>query len=120
MRSVRDHEGTVASQQDEFNAVWKEAGECIEFLREWRETILEAAAKVYGTVPAIDPAWRTTDVVALARGIYEERAFDRMPIMADALQEAGCDNEDILAHCRDTNAPHARGCWVVDLVLEKQ
>jgi hypothetical protein len=65
-----------------------------------------------------DPAWLTSDVVALARGIYEERAFDRMPILADALQDAGCDNDDILAHCRNTD-PHARGCWVVDSVLGK-
>jgi hypothetical protein len=68
---------------------------------------------------AFDPAWRTSDVVALARGIYDDRAFDRMPILADALQDAGCNNDDILAHCRDTGTPHARGCWVVDLVLGK-
>jgi hypothetical protein len=67
----------------------------------------------------IDPTWRTSDVLALARGIYDERALDRMPILADALQDAGCDNDDILAHCRDTNTPHARGCWVVDLILNK-
>jgi hypothetical protein len=64
-----------------------------------------------------DPAWRTSDVVALARGIYDDREFDRMPILADALQDAGCNNDDILNHCRDTNTPHARGCWVVDAVL---
>jgi hypothetical protein len=66
-----------------------------------------------------DPAWRTSDVLLLALGIYEERAFDRMPILADALQDAGCTNEDILAHCRDASAAHVRGCWAVDLVLGK-
>jgi hypothetical protein len=66
----------------------------------------------------LDPAWRTDTVVALARGIYDDRAFDRLPILADALQDAGCDNDDILNHCRDAG-PHARGCWVVDLVLGK-
>ena len=67
----------------------------------------------------LDPQWRTSDVVALARGIYDDRAFDRMPILADALQDADCRSEDILTHCRDTSTPHARGCWVVDLVLGK-
>jgi hypothetical protein len=67
----------------------------------------------------LDPSWLTSTVVALARGIYEERAFDRMPILADALQDAGCDNEDVLNHCRGPG-PHVRGCWVVDLVLGKE
>jgi hypothetical protein len=57
-------------------------------------------------------------VVALARGIYADRAFDRLPILADALQDAGCENTDLLAHCRG-EGPHVRGCWVVDLLLEK-
>jgi hypothetical protein len=67
---------------------------------------------------SLDPAWLTTDVLALARGIYDERAFDRMPILADALQDAGCDNANVLNHCRG-DGPHVRGCWVVDLVLGK-
>ena len=65
---------------------------------------------------APDPNWLTSTVVALARGIYDERAFDRLPILADALQDAGCENEDVLTHCRGPG-PHVRGCWVVDLVL---
>jgi hypothetical protein len=63
-------------------------------------------------------AWLTSTVLALATGIYEEKAFDRMPIIADALQDASCDNEDILTHCRGPG-PHTRGCWVVDLVLNE-
>ena len=69
---------------------------------------------------AIDPAWLTSDVLALARGIYDDKAFDRMPILADALQDTGCDNTDILDHCRDAKQTHTRGCWVVDLVLGKK
>jgi hypothetical protein len=65
-----------------------------------------------------DSAWRTSTVLALAQGAYEERDFDRMPILADALQDAGCDNEDILNHCRQPGE-HVRGCWVVDLILGK-
>jgi hypothetical protein len=67
-----------------------------------------------------DAAWRTTDVRLLAEGIYEERAFDRMPILADALQDADCDSDDILDHLRDANATHVRGCWALDLVLDKE
>jgi hypothetical protein len=64
------------------------------------------------------PSWRTETAVALAAGIYADRAFDRLPILADALEEAGCDVADILSHCR-VPGPHARGCWVVDAVLGK-
>lgn len=66
----------------------------------------------------LDPSWRTEVVTTLARGIYADRAFDRLPILADALQEAGCDNADVLTHCRG-DGPHARGCWVVDQLLGK-
>jgi len=58
-------------------------------------------------------------VVKLAESIYDERAFDRMPILADALEEAGCANADILAHCRQPGE-HVRGCWAVDLILGKE
>jgi hypothetical protein len=64
------------------------------------------------------PEWLTSTVVALARQMYESRDFGAMPILADALQDAGCDSEDILDHCRG-DGPHVRGCWVVDLVLGK-
>jgi len=66
----------------------------------------------------LDSRWQTETVVALAAGIYAERAFDRMPILADALEDAGCDHADILTHCR-SDGPHVRGCWVVDLLLGK-
>ena len=65
------------------------------------------------------PAWRTDATIALARHMYESREFSAMPILADALQDAGCDSADILDHCRGPG-PHVRGCWVVDLVLGKE
>jgi hypothetical protein len=69
--------------------------------------------------PAVlDPSWLTPTVVALAEGIDADRAFDRLPILADALEDAGCTDRAILDHCRGTG-PHVRGCWVVDLVLGK-
>ena len=64
-------------------------------------------------------AWRTDTTVSLARTMYDAREFSAMPILADALQDAGCDSEDIFAHCRDAKPVHVRGCWVCDLVLGK-
>ncbi|MDY3558780.1 hypothetical protein R5W23_005937 [Gemmata sp. JC673] len=64
------------------------------------------------------PEWRTDTTAALAAQMYESRDFGAMPVLADALQDAGCDSDDILNHCRGPG-PHVRGCWVVDLVLEK-
>jgi hypothetical protein len=66
----------------------------------------------------LDPSWLTSTVVALAEGIYQEMAFDRMPILSDALMDTGCDNEDLLNHCRHAGE-HCRGCWVLDLILGK-
>lgn len=65
-----------------------------------------------------DSMWLAQPVVALARAIYDERDFGRMPELADALGQAGCSDADVLNHCRDPG-PHVRGCWVVDLVLGK-
>jgi hypothetical protein len=68
--------------------------------------------------PVVRREWLTDTVTGVAAGIYADRAFDRLPILADALEEAGCDDPDVLAHCRG-GGPHARGCWVVDRVLGK-
>jgi hypothetical protein len=65
-----------------------------------------------------DPSWRTPAVLHLAQAIYDDRAFDQLPILADALEEAGCTNGEVLDHCRGPG-PHVRGCWVVDLLLGK-
>jgi hypothetical protein len=67
--------------------------------------------------PAVlDPAWLSPNAMALALAIYEERAFDRLPVLSDTLEEAGCQDADILGHCRQPG-PHVWGCWVVDAVL---
>jgi hypothetical protein len=63
------------------------------------------------------PKWRTDTAVTLARAMYDSRDFSPMPILAEALEDAGCDNGEILDHCR-SSGPHVRGCWVVDLLLE--
>ena len=66
-----------------------------------------------------DPSWLTATVRQLAEGIHADRAFDRLPRLAAALEGAGCDNAEVLAHCRG-KGPHVRGCWVVDLLLGKE
>jgi hypothetical protein len=64
------------------------------------------------------PQWRSEDVVAIARAIHEDRTFERLPILADALQETGCDSDELLEHCRG-DGPHVLGCWALDVVLGK-
>jgi hypothetical protein len=69
----------------------------------------------------LDPSWckwSNGTVRRMAQAIYADRRFDDLPILADALEDAGCTNEDILTHCRERNE-HVRGCWVVDLLLGK-
>jgi hypothetical protein len=89
------------------------------------EQVAQAAVlrDIFGPLPfrevVMDPlllTWKAGVVVKLAQAIYNEMAFDRLPVLADALEEGGCDNEDVLAHLRGPG-PHARGCWVLDLVL---
>lgn len=87
-------------------------------VRTQRSLLLDIIGNPYRSVAA-DPAWQTSTVVALAQGIYAERAFDRLPILADALQDAGCEESTVLDHCRGEGL-HVRGCWVVDLLLGKQ
>jgi hypothetical protein len=68
---------------------------------------------------SIEPRWLTSDVIDLARVCYDERAFERLPILADALMDAGCDNDEIINHCREQGRGHVKGCWVIDLLLGK-
>jgi len=89
------------------------------------ELLAQAALvrEIFGAAPfrklSADSTWLTPAVVPLARGIDDDRAFERMPILADALIDAGCDDAEIVAHCRSAG-PHIRGCWVVDLLLAKE
>jgi len=78
---------------------------------------------VYGPLPfrsvPFDFGWASSTVMSLAEGIYQERAFDRLPILADALEDVGCTNQEILSHCRSPGE-HVRGCWVLDLLLGRE
>jgi hypothetical protein len=80
---------------------------------------------IFGLLPfrdvAVRPdvlAWNDRVVPRIAQAIYDERRFGDMPILADALLDAGCDDEALIAHCRSAG-PHVRGCWAVDRILGK-
>jgi hypothetical protein len=72
----------------------------------------------FRTIP-FERTWLSNSVTSMAECAYTGRAFDRLPILGDALEDAGCGNADILAHCRQPGE-HVRGCWVVDLLLGKK
>ena len=76
--------------------------------------LIEQAAPV----PPLRAEWRTSDVVALARGIHADAAFDRLPILADALQDAGCNDPLVIEHLQ-TCPDHAPSCWVVEMILDQ-
>jgi hypothetical protein len=74
---------------------------------------------------SLAPAWLTPAVLKLAQAAYDNRLLPSglldnggLAVLADALEEAGCDHQDILSHLRGPG-PHTRGCWVVDLILGK-
>jgi hypothetical protein len=105
---TRDGESTEDTLTFVYYQIWKSLGVLVR--------------EVFGNPfrpPTFSQEWRTDTALALARQMYESRDFGAMPILADALQDAGCASEGLLAHCRGPG-PHVRGCWVVDLVLGKQ
>jgi hypothetical protein len=67
---------------------------------------------------ALDPEWRTPTVLAIARRAHEDRDFAGLPVLADALEDAGCTDQRILTHCRRPSE-HVRGCWVLGAVLAR-
>jgi hypothetical protein len=84
-----------------------------------RNTVADLVRDTFGNpfrLEAFDPIWRTPATEAIAAGAYESRDFSALPILADALEEAGCREALVLDHCR-SGGPHVRGCWVVDAVL---
>jgi len=92
-----------------------------------RREIFDVTARlqdIFGPLPFRDVSmdrtvleWNDRTVHKIAQTIYDERDFNHLPILADALEDAGCDNEEILSHCRRPGS-HSRGCWCVDLILD--
>lgn len=65
-----------------------------------------------------EPCWKSSTVLDLARTIYDRHRYELLPLLGDALMDAGCDSADWIDHCQ-YDAPHARGCWVIDSLLGK-
>ncbi len=85
------------------------------------DLLRDVVGNPFRALPRPGPAWLAWEggtVPKLAAATYEERAFDRLPILADALEEAGCTEAGLLSHLRGPG-PHARGCWAIDLLLGK-
>jgi hypothetical protein len=125
----QEWEATATDSEDEPDDAWYEETQDACYAAWDREL---AAARVAfcpllrdlaGPVPfrpvSFCSAWHTPIARALAQGIYEDQAFDRLPILADALEEAGCDNADVLDHLRGPG-PHVRGCWALDLLVRNE
>jgi hypothetical protein len=81
---------------------------------------------IFGRLPfrpiTLGPSWLTWHdglLVSMARQMYDSRDFHDMPVLADAMEDSGCTNQDILGHCRSGDE-HVQGCWVVDLLLGKE
>ncbi len=67
------------------------------------------------------PDWlsaKDATVMKIAGSVHDEQAFDQLPILADALEDAGCFDARVLSHLRSSQT-HVRGCWVVDALLGK-
>ena len=123
----QSQDAAIAAAQDDIQQVahWAAEATATTEVGSEPEEVAQAAIvrEIYGTLcfrpVTFNPAWRTSTVLALAKQMYDSRDFTPMPVLADALQDAGCENADILNHCRG-DSPHVRGCWVVDLILGKE
>jgi hypothetical protein len=110
-------------------ALWKTSDRYEEYHAEFHQRQPRSLRDIFGNPfqpVSLDPSWVTPDVLALAQAVYEDRVLpagtlapDRLAVLSDALQDAGCGDATILSHCR-SSLPHYRGCWVVDLLLGKQ
>jgi hypothetical protein len=85
-----------------------------------RTNKLKLLHDLWGPLPfrnlPVDASWLAPKVLELAKSIYNERTFDQLPVLADALEEVGCHDADILRHCSG-EGPHFKGCWVLDLIV---
>ena len=115
LSAISRHRGPIDGRRAfDLSHMWQSPHDCLDNLADWRLAIAEAIRGM-DDPPFFNPNWMTETVVALRDAILAEKAFDRLPILADALEEAGCDNRFILDHLRGDD-DHAHMCWVLDLL----
>ena len=124
LRRCRSGSGVWAvASSDAFDAALNSVRDCA--LQKRKHTMIRRIREIGGnpfqpiTVEPAWLAWNGETVVALARTIAAEKRFKDMPILADALEDAGCTSTAITDHCRGPGL-HTRGCWLIDLLLAKQ
>ncbi len=120
---------TWAQGNDEPDDEWLNSPSAGEAFRHQSELLRDLFRNPFRPAPAVDPAWlawRNGVVRELARAAYDGRRLpegalepERLAVLADALEDAGCGDAELLGHLRGPG-PHVRGCWVVDLVLGKE
>jgi hypothetical protein len=123
-RAEAVHSGVVWACRAEARSAAESWADCKGLTRPRRAARAEVLREVFGprSPVLLDPgvlAWQAGLAVRLAEGLYEERAFERLPILADALEEAGCADDRVLSHLRGPGR-HARGCWALDAVLGRR
>jgi hypothetical protein len=96
-------------------------GSCVELVRALKSAVAPGCARPPRARRRADPAWLAWNggtVRTLARAVHDDNAFERLPVLADALEDAGCSDADLLGHLREPG-PHVRGCWAVGLLLRE-
>jgi hypothetical protein len=116
--TLATREAFGAASFHEYAAIALEGENALTEIARQAEIVREIFGNPFRSI-IFDPAWRTTTAIQLAQQMYDAHDYSTMPILADALQDAGCENDEILNHCRSSTASHVRGCWVADLVLGK-
>jgi hypothetical protein len=97
---------------------------CHHVFQEWAaqaDLLRDLFANPFRPAATLDPAWLAWNggtLPWLARAIYADRAFEQFPLLADALEDAGCSDTELLGHLRGPG-PHVGGCWALDLILGK-
>lgn len=117
---VANHDGEISS--DRLNQSWQTPAECLEFLGMLQSEVLDVARSRRRESLLVDPHWLQANGSAvrnIAQAIQQDWTFDSLPILADALEEAGCEDVNLLSHCRQPRE-HGPSCWVVELLLSEE